>query len=444
MKSKKMFALILGMMMMSSSISTLAQSQVKVTINNEQVSFDEAGPFVDRNNRTLVPLRFISEKLGAQVKWDSKAQTVTVTASSQEVVLTVGQAQMIVNGVKTTMDTKPVMKDGRVFVPVKYISEVLGVEVKWIAEESTVAISNELPGNTVVAKVNDEVVTAREVIAQINYEIAMMQYQYQYDASYFETDEAKAYIKERKAEIVDYIIKNKVALIKGKEMKLQPTAAEVNAQLNETKASYESEADFKEALANAGLTEEAYKSQISDSMTITNVINEISKKVTATDAEIKAYYESHSTDYVNAPGANMYHILVATKEEAEAVKAEYDKGTSFADLAKKYGTDGTKNYGGALGYIPYESRSYDQDFLNGAKTLEEGQVSEPVETQFGWHLIKVDNVHKEVYTTPLEDVKEEIKAAVISEKATSTIYSQIEAWEKEMTVEKYDALISKL
>ena len=272
----------------------------------------------------------------------------------------------------------------------------------------------------------------------------MMQYQYQYDASYFETDEAKAYIKERKAEIVDYIIKNKVALIKGKEMKLQPTAAEVNAQLNETKASYESEADFKEALANAGLTEEAYKSQISDSMTITNVINEISKKVTATDAEIKAYYESHSTDYVNAPGANMYHILVTTKEEAEAVKAEYDKGTSFADLAKKYGTDGTKNYGGALGYIPYESRSYDQDFLNGAKTLEEGQVSEPVETQFGWHLIKVDNVHKEVYTTPLEDVKEEIKAAVISEKTTSTIYSQIEAWEKEMTVEKYDALISKL
>lgn len=444
MKSKKMFALILGMMMMSTSVSTFAQGQVKVTINNEQVSFDEAGPFVDSNNRTLVPLRFISEKLNAQVKWDSKDQTVTVTAPDQEAVLTVGQAQMVVNGSKMTMDTKPVMKDGRVFVPVKYISEVLGVEVKWVAEESTVAISNELPKSTVVAKVNDEVVTAREVMAQLNYEMAMMQYQYQYDANYFETDEAKAYMKERKGEIVDYIIKNKVALIKGREMKLEPTAAQINAQLDETKAGYESEAGFKEALENAGLTEEAYKKQISDSMTITNVINEISKKVTATDAEIEAYYEAHSADYTNEPGANMYHILVETKEEAEAVKAEYDKGTSFADLAKKYGTDGTKDNGGALGYIPYESRNYDKDFLNGAKTLEEGQVSEPVQTQFGWHLIKVDHVHKEIYKTPLEEVKEEVKEAVISAKGTETIYNQIEEWEKEMKVEKYDELISKL
>lgn len=444
MKSKKMLAVLLGMMIMGSSVSVMAKSEVKVTINNEIVNFEEVAPFVDQNNRTLVPLRFISEKLGAQVKWEKQTKQVTVFQDSQEVVLTVGQAKMLVNGEAVTMDTKPVMQDGSVFVPVKYISEVLGVETKWIAEENTVAISNKLPGNTVIAKVNDEVITAREVQAQISYEMAMMQYQYQYDASYFESDEAKAYMQERKAEIVDYIIKNKVALLKGKEMKLEPSDKEVQEQVNAIKETYENEAAYQQALVDAGLTEESYEKQMRDNLTITNVIDDISKKVTATDAEIKAYYEANSADYVKAPGANMYHILVATEEEAKKVKAEYDKGASFADLAKKYGTDGTKDYGGELGYIEYASRAYDQDFLNGAKALKEGEVSEPVKTQFGYHLIKVTNVHNEVYTTPLEEVKEEIKAAVIAEKATPAIYEQIEKWQQEMTVEKYEDLISKL
>lgn len=448
MKSKKMFAVLLGMMMMASSVSVMAQSEIKITINNEAVNFEDAKPFVDGNNLTLVPLRFISEKLGAEVKWDKQAQKVTVIQDSQEVVLTVGQAQMVVSGQAETIKTKPVIKNGSVFVPVKCIGEVLGVEVKWLEETGTVAIvtkqSEVLPGETIIAKVNDEVVTAREVLAQINYEMAMMQYQYQYDASYFETDEGKAYIKKRKAELVDYIIKNKVALIKGKEMKLEPSSKEVEAQFNATKSEYKSEAEFKEALVNAGLTEETYKKQISDSITITNVMNEMSKKVTATDAEIKAYYEANSAEYVHAPGANMYHILVATEEEAKKVKAEYDKGASFADLAKKYGTDGTKDNGGELGYIEYDSRAYDQDFLNGAKTLTEGQVSDPVKTQFGFHLIKVTNVHKEVYTTPLEEVKEEIKAAVIAKKATPSIYEQLEKWGQEMSVEKHEELINRL
>lgn len=444
MKAKKMLAIILGMMTMVASVSTMAKNPLKVTINDEVVTFKEGAPFIDANNRILVPLRLMSETLGAEVKWDKATQTTTITQENKEVKLTIGEAKMLVNGEMQAMDTKPVLKDGNVYVPVKYIGEVFGTKVQWLPEENTLALSNELPGDTVIAKVNDEVIVARDVLAQINYEMAMMQSQYQYDASYFESEEAKAYIKERKAEIVDYIIKNKVALIKGKEMKLVPTTDEVMAQVSEVKASYETPAAFEAALANAGLTQEAYMKQIGDGITITNVINEISKKVKATDSEIKAYYEAHSADYVNAPGANMAHILVATEEEAKAVKAEYDKGTSFADLAKKYGTDGTKDHGGELGYIEYASRAYDQDFLAGAKTLKEGEVSAPVKTQFGWHLIKVTNVHQEVYSTPLEEVKAAIEKAVIAEKATPTIYEQLEKWQQEMTVEKYEDLINKL
>lgn len=445
MKSKKMLAVLLGMMMaLSTNVMAAQQNSIKITINDEVVNFEGAAPFVDRNNCTLVPLRFMSEKLGASVKWDSKMQQATIIKGEKEVILTVGKPSMVINGQAVKMETKPIVKNGSVFVPVKCIGEVLGVETNWIKASNTVAISNKVSSDAVVAKVGDEVITVREIEAQISYEVAIMQHQYQYEASYFESAEGKQFIKDRKKEIVDYIIKNKVALVKGRELKLEPTTAEIEALYKETKAGYPTEAAFKEALEATGLTEESYKKQIKDNITIKNVMNKISKQITATDAEMKAYYEAHRADYVVAPGANMSHILVATEEEAKQVKAEYDKGTSFEELAKKYGTDGTRDLGGALGYIAYDSRAYDQDFLNGAKTLKEGEVSAPVKTQFGYHLIKVTDVHHEVYTTPLEEVKDAIKAAVISEKATPAIYKQIEQWQAEMHIEKDEEIINRL
>ncbi len=444
MKSRKMFAILLGMLVAMPSGAVMAQKPVNVTINNESVVFKDVAPFIDNNNRTLVPLRFISEELGAQVEWEQASGTATIIKDDMKVILTAGQAAMIVNGKTKTMDTTPVMKNGRLFVPVKYVGEILNVEVKWLAKENTVAITPGITGDAVVAKVNDLTITAKEILTQLDYEMMMIQYQYQYDDSFFETEEAKEYMKERKGELVDYIIMNKVALIKGRELKLEPTAAEINDEFNKTKEDYETAAEFEKALVNSGLTVEGYKAQIKDSLTISNVAKYISKSISVTDAEIKAYYESNKGDYTQEAGAVMSHILVATQEEAKAIKAEYDKGTSFAELAKKYGTDGTKDTGGELGYIEYNSSYYDEDFLNGAKTLEEGQVSNPVQTQFGWHLIKVSNVHKEAYQVPLAEIKEDIKDMIISEKAVEIIYSQLDEWGKAMTIEKYEDVINKL
>ena len=444
MKARKMLAILLGLLVAMPSGAVMAQKPVSVKINNENVVFKDVAPFIDSNNRTLVPLRFISQELGAQVEWDQVSGTATIMKDDMKVILTVGQTTMIVNGKTKEMDTKPTMQNGRLFVPVKYIGELLNVEVNWLAKENTVAITPGITGEEVVAKVNDLTITAKEILDQLEYEMMTIQYQYQYDDSFFETEEAKQYIEERKGELVDYIIKNKVALIKGRELKLEPTVAEVNNELDKIKADYETAAEFEKALVNSGLTVEVYKAQIKDSLTITNVAKYISNQIAVTNAEIKAYYESTSGKYTMAPGAEMSHILVATKEEAKAVKAEYDKGTSFAELAKKYGTDGTKDTGGQLGYIEYDSSYYDQDFLNGAKTLEEGQVSNPVETQFGWHLIKVSNVHKDAYQIPLEEIKEDLKNIIISERATEVIYSQLDEWSKDMTIEKYEDVINKL
>ena len=444
MKARKMLVILLGMLVVIPSVSVMAQESVNITINNENVVFEGVAPFIDNNNRTLVPIRFISEELGARVEWDQTSKTVTIMKDNTKALLTVGEKTMIVSGKTKTMDTSPTMKDGRLFVPVKYIGELLNVEVEWLSKENTVAITPGITGEAVVAKVNDLTLTAQEILGQLEYEMMMIQYQYQYNDSFFETEEAKEYMKGRKEELVDYMIKDKIALIKGRELKLEPTKAEVDDEFNKAKESYETAATFEEALVNSGLTVELYKDQIKEGLTIANVSKYISKNISVTHAEMKSYYESNKGDYLVGAGAEMSHILVATEEEAKAVKAEYDKGTSFAQLAKKYGTDGTKDSGGELGYIEYNSSSYDQDFLKGAKGVEEGQVSSPVQTQFGWHLIKVSNVHKEAYQMPLEEVKEGIKNIMISEKANEFIYSQLDEWGKEMTIERYEDVMNKL
>ncbi len=134
----------------------------------------------------------------------------------------------------------------------------------------------------------------------------------------------------------------------------------------------------------------------------------------------------------------MAHILVKTEEEAKKIKAEYEAGTSFEDLAAKYGTDGTKDRGGALGFIEYDSPQYDADFLAGAKNLAEGQVSDPVKTQFGYHLIKVTNVQKEAVTKSYDEVKDEVKETVKEQKSYDIFNKKLDAWKSDMKIETYE------
>lgn len=81
------------------------------------------------------------------------------------------------------------------------------------------------------------------------------------------------------------------------------------------------------------------------------------------------------------------HILVNTKAEADSLKAKIDNGENFETLAKKYSKCPSGSEGGDLGY--FERRQMVKEFENAAFSLPVGKVSDPVRTQFGWHLIKV-------------------------------------------------------
>ncbi len=111
-------------------------------------------------------------------------------------------------------------------------------------------------------------------------------------------------------------------------------------------------------------------------------------KAASTDDAMKKVYEEASKQISGEQEVHARHILVETEDEAKAVKAELDKGADFAELAKKKSKDPGASDGGDLGFFTKEQMV--PEFANVAFSLEPGKISDPVKSQFGWHVIKVE------------------------------------------------------
>jgi peptidyl-prolyl cis-trans isomerase C len=111
-------------------------------------------------------------------------------------------------------------------------------------------------------------------------------------------------------------------------------------------------------------------------------------KAATTDDAMKKVYEDASKQIAGEQEVHARHILVETEDEAKAVKAELDKGADFAELAKKKSKDPGASDGGDLGFFTKDQMV--PEFSAVAFALEPGKISDPVKSQFGWHIIKVE------------------------------------------------------
>lgn len=143
---------------------------------------------------------------------------------------------------------------------------------------------------------------------------------------------------------------------------------------------YQDEADFREALRFNMLQEKAAMADMK-----------------VTEEEVKEFYD----DVILPTQAR--HIIVEDEETILEVKERLDKGEDFAELAKEYSIDDTKNRGGDLGGIYKGDPQLDQDFQDVVFELEENEISEPFKTKFGWHIIQVTEIPVK---EPFEEVKE--------------------------------------
>ena len=118
----------------------LAKSNdITVTYDGENISFDVQPEIVD--DRVMVPMRTIFETFGAKVKWDSDTQTITAKKKSKTIQMTIGSSDMIKNDETYSFDVSPIIEDGRTLVPIRAISDMLGLDVEWNEKNNTVTIT---------------------------------------------------------------------------------------------------------------------------------------------------------------------------------------------------------------------------------------------------------------------------------------------------------------
>ncbi|WP_170419802.1 peptidylprolyl isomerase [Ruegeria arenilitoris] len=111
-----------------------------------------------------------------------------------------------------------------------------------------------------------------------------------------------------------------------------------------------------------------------------------------TDDAIQAAYDAQFADFQGEDEFNASHILVATEDEAKEIKAQLDDGADFAELAKEKSTGPSGPNGGALGW--FGKGQMVPEFEQAVIGLEKGQVSDPVQTQFGWHVVVLNDKRK--------------------------------------------------
>lgn len=146
-----LLSLMVGMFI-SLSIPTMATSSkaIKLVIDNVPITANEnTGQIYMTNNRTLVPIRVVTENMGFKVDWNNKTQKVTISNADREIILTIGSKTALVNGKEVQMDVTAAVKNGRTYVPIRFVSENLGATVVWDDATSTVFITTTTQVTTV-------------------------------------------------------------------------------------------------------------------------------------------------------------------------------------------------------------------------------------------------------------------------------------------------------
>jgi parvulin-like peptidyl-prolyl isomerase len=231
-----------------------------------------------------------------------------------------------------------------------------------------------------------------------------------------------------KQTVLDGLIQQAEWELEGEAMGIRVSDQEVQKQLNSLKQQYfqGDEDKYKAELAKAGLTDEQVRSRLKAKLVSDKIKKAVYAKVKVTDAEIKAYYDAHKANYQQPESREVRHILVKTKAQAEKLYEQIKGGADFAELARKYSLDtGTKERGGK--YTAYRGRSvkpFDK-FVFAAKT---GELSHPIETEFGWHVILVLSDIKPESTTPLAKASGSIRTTLLPEQQQRAL----DSWAKDV------------
>jgi peptidyl-prolyl cis-trans isomerase C len=257
----------------------------------------------------------------------------------------------------------------------------------------------------------------------------------------------EAKLEEIKNEILENLISQELLYQKsqGKGIKVEKEA--VAAQLTSLKQRFPDEAGFKKALGEMNLTEAAIKAKVERVIAIQKLVDvEIAQKVTISEKEKKAFYDAHPEFFREPEQIKASHILIkvnpsadesqraTAKGKIEKVQEKLKKGEDFAALAKEFSEGPSNVKGGDLGY--FRRGQMVKPFEAAAFALKPNEVSDIVETQFGYHLIKLADKKPEKILG-YEEVKEKLAQHLSQQKTQKEVELYIEKLKQSAKIEKF-------
>ena len=200
----------------------------------------------------------------------------------------------------------------------------------------------------------------------------------------------------------------------GKEKEVLPDTFEADLQsfLDEAKNTE----GVKTFLEEKGISDETLTQFYYNQFYRDAYFKEIKAGMTTLEADAKAYYEANKDSFA-VDEVTASHILVKEEATAKEILEKLKAGEKFEDLAKQYGTDGTKDTGGSLG--TFGRGQMVAEFEEAAFALQPGEISDVVKTEFGYHIIKLTD--KNQGTKTYDEVKETITSTLVSQEAEKKI-----------------------
>jgi parvulin-like peptidyl-prolyl isomerase len=220
---------------------------------------------------------------------------------------------------------------------------------------------------------------------------------------------------------VAYLVQREEYANEADDLGIKVSDEEITKKVDEVKKQYfkNDQKQFEAGLKQQGYTVEALREDLVSQLVSQKIYENLTKSVKVTDAELQKYYDENKTQYSVAESRAVRHILVKTKAEADAIHSQLESGADFAKLAKESSLDpGSKDAGGKLTVSRGQTVA---PFDKAAFALATNQLSDPVKTEFGYHLIQPLAAVKAGSVTPFAEVKAQIRTQLAEERKNKAV-----------------------
>jgi foldase protein PrsA len=228
-----------------------------------------------------------------------------------------------------------------------------------------------------------------------------------------------------------YLVQQSELEQKAKALGITVTDKDVQSRIAQIKKQYfgGSQTKYLAQLKAQGLTEALLALNLQGQILSERIYAKVTGNTKVSDADIAKYYAAHKSTYAKAASRDVRHILVNSKTLADSIEAQLKAGASFAALAKKYSKDpGSAAQGGKLTISKGQTVA---PFDKVAFALKLNELSAPVHTTYGWHVIQALSPVKPATLQPLKDVKTAISTQLLQTKKTDVINKWVDDVNKE-------------